>query len=47
MVARLAGASPAMALGRREHVDEGKGVRRNSRLLPDEGELPPKKVTPG
>ena len=27
---RLAGASPAMALGRREHVGEGKGARRNS-----------------
>jgi len=26
---RLAGASPAMALGRREHVDKGKGARRN------------------
>ena len=42
---RLAGANPAMALGRREHVGEGKGARRNSsralrkrklaRLLPD------------
>ena len=29
---RLAGASPAMALGRREHVDEGKGARRNGRV---------------
>jgi len=29
----LAGASPVMALGRREHV----GDARNSRLLPDEG----------
>ena len=28
---RLAGANPAMALGRREHVGEGKGARRNSR----------------
>jgi len=37
MVARLAGESPAMALGRGEHVDEGKGARRNSHLLPDEG----------
>ena len=27
---RLAGANPAMALGRREHVGEGKGARRNS-----------------
>ena len=27
---RLAGASPAMALGRREHVGEGKGARRNA-----------------
>jgi len=26
-----------MAFGRREHVDEGKGVQRNSRLLPEEG----------
>ena len=37
MISRLAGASPAMAFGRREHVDEGKGVRRNVCLLPDEG----------
>ena len=29
---RLAGGSPAMALGRREHVGEGKGARRNPRL---------------
>jgi hypothetical protein len=28
---RLAGASPAMALGRGEHVGEGKGARRNDR----------------
>jgi len=27
---RLAGESPAMTLGRREHVGEGKGARRNS-----------------
>ncbi len=29
---RLAGGSPAMALGRREHVGEGKGARRNPQL---------------
>ncbi len=34
---RIAGASPAMALGRREHVGESKGARRNSRLLPHWG----------
>jgi len=33
---RLAGESPDMAF-RREHIDEGKGARRNSRLLPEEG----------
>jgi len=37
MISRLAGESPDMALGRREHIDEGKGARRNSRLLPEEG----------
>jgi len=26
-----------MAFGRKEHVDEGKGARRNARPLPDEG----------
>jgi len=26
-----------MAFGRKEHVDEGKGARRNGRPLPDEG----------
>ncbi len=26
-----------MAFGRKEHVGEGKGARRNSHLLPDEG----------
>jgi hypothetical protein len=31
--APLAGASPAMALGRGEHVGEGKGARRNSPAL--------------
>jgi len=36
MISRLAGGSPAMAFGRREHVDEDKGVRRNFRLLLDE-----------
>jgi hypothetical protein len=37
---RLAGASPAMALGRREHVGEGKGARRNARVhLTEEGTL--------
>jgi len=35
MISRLAGASPAMAFGRREHVDEDKGGR-NFRLLLDE-----------
>ena len=35
---RLAVASPAMALGRREHVGEGKGARRNPQLhLTEEG----------
>ena len=35
---RLAGASPVMALGRREHVGEGKGARRNPQLhLMEEG----------
>jgi len=35
---RLAGESPAMALGRREHVGEGKGARRNPQLhLKEEG----------
>jgi len=39
MISRLAGESPDMALGRREHIDEGKGARRNSRLLPEEGSM--------
>ncbi|HFE39677.1 MAG TPA: hypothetical protein ENK06_14885 [Gammaproteobacteria bacterium] len=37
MISLLADESPAMAFGKREHVDEGKGARRNSRLLPNEG----------
>ena len=35
---RLTGENPVMALGRREHVGEGKGARRNARVhLMDEG----------
>jgi len=37
MISRLAGESPAMSYGRREHAGEGKGVRRSFRLLPDGG----------
>ena len=33
----LAGESPAIALERREYVDKGKGARRNSFDLPEEG----------
>jgi len=33
----LAGESPVIALERREYVGEGKGARRNSLDLPDEG----------
>ena len=33
----LAGESPAITLERREYVDEGKGARRNSHDLPEEG----------
>jgi hypothetical protein len=35
----LAGESPAIALERRECVDKGKGARRNSLDLPEEGNL--------
>jgi len=33
----LAGESPAIAHERREYVDNGKGARRNSLELPEEG----------
>ncbi len=37
---RLVGANPTMTLGRREHVGEGKGARRNARVHLKDEEAP-------